>query len=43
MSWLNKKAYLICYIRHATEIVLLKLIAVTNNTSLVSSLALQLN
>ena len=42
MNFLNKKTRLIRYIRHATEIVLLKLIAVTSNTSPVSSLALQL-
>ena len=42
MNFLNKKTCLIRYIRHATEIVLLKLIAVTANTSLVSPPALQL-
>ena len=40
MNFLNKKTRLIRYIRHVTEIVLLKLITVTNNTSPVSSLAL---
>ena len=40
MNFLNKKTCLIRYIRHATEIVLLKLIAVANNTSLVSPPAL---
>lgn len=40
MNFLNKKTRLIRYIRHDTEIVLLKLIAATNNTSPVSPLAL---
>lgn len=42
MNFLNKKTRLIRYIRHATEIVLLKLITATNNTSPVSPLTLQL-
>ena len=36
----NKKTYSSCYLEYVTEIVLLKLIAVVNNTSLVSSPAL---
>ena len=34
------KTYFSCYLKYATEIVLLKLIAVVNNTSPVSSPAL---
>jgi len=36
----KEKTYSSCYLKYATEIVLLKLIAVVNNTSPVSSPAL---
>nr|DAS32025.1 MAG TPA: hypothetical protein [Caudoviricetes sp.] len=36
----QRKTYSSCYLKYATEIVLLKLIAVVNNTSPVSSPAL---